>query len=49
MDVDYIKEFINSISFFNNKSENIKKTSKILYEKYDSKIPKTIEELITLP
>lgn len=49
MDLDYIKEFINSISFFNNKAKNIKETSKILYEKYDSKIPKTIEELITLP
>ncbi|MDD3145429.1 MAG: endonuclease III [Candidatus Gracilibacteria bacterium] len=49
MDIDYIKEFINSISFFNNKAENIKKTSLILKEKYNSKIPRTIEELITLP
>ncbi|NCO31678.1 hypothetical protein GW891_02475 [bacterium] len=49
MEIDYIKEFINSISFFNNKAENIKKTSLILKEKYNSKIPKTIEELITLP
>lgn len=49
MDLDYIKEFINSISFFNNKSKNIKETSKILYEKYDSKVPRTIEELIKLP
>lgn len=49
MEVDYIKEFINSISFFNNKSENIKKTSKILFEKYNSKVPKTIEQLTELP
>ena len=49
MDLDYIKEFINSISFFNNKAANIKKTSKILVEQYDSKIPKTIEQLTTLP
>lgn len=49
MDLDYIKEFINSISFFNNKAKNIKETSKILYEKYDSKIPRTLEELTKLP
>lgn len=49
MEVDYIKDFINSISFYNNKAENIKKTSLILKEKYNSKVPRTIEELITLP
>jgi endonuclease-3 len=49
MEVNYIKDFINSISFYNNKAENIKKTSVILYEKYNNKIPKTIDELITLP
>jgi endonuclease-3 len=49
MDVDYIKEFINSLSFFNNKAENIKKTSKILVEKHDSQIPRTIDELTQLP
>jgi endonuclease-3 len=32
MDLDYIKEFINSISFFNNKAANIKKTCEILVE-----------------
>ncbi len=49
MDLDYIKDFINSISFFNNKAKNIKATSKILYEEYGSKIPKNIEELTKLP
>ncbi len=49
MEVDYIKEFINSISFFNNKSENIKKTYIILVEKYNSKVPRTIEQRIVLP
>ncbi len=49
MDLDYIKEFINSISFFNNKAKNIKESSKILYEKYDSKVPRNIEELTKLP
>lgn len=49
MDLEYIKEFINSISFFNNKAKNIKATSKILFEDYDSKIPRDIEKLVKLP
>lgn len=49
MDLDYIKEFINSISFFNNKAANIKKTSQILLEEYNSQVPKTIDELTKLP
>lgn len=48
MDVDYIKEFINSISFFNNKAENIKKTCNILIQQHNSQVPKTIEELTQL-
>jgi endonuclease-3 len=43
-----IKEFIDSISFYNNKSENIVKTCHLIINEYDSKIPKTIEELIKL-
>ena len=49
MDLDYIKEFINSISFFNNKAANIKKTSEILFKEYNSKIPRDIETLTKLP
>ena len=47
--IDKIKSYIKSISFFNNKAKNIYNTSKILLEKYDSKIPKTLEELTSLP
>ncbi len=49
MDTDYIKEFINSISFFNNKAVNIKKTCDILVKEHNSQIPRTIEELVKLP
>lgn len=49
MDLDYIKEFINSISFFNNKAANIKKTCEILVKEHNSTIPRTIEELTRLP
>jgi endonuclease-3 len=41
--------FIDSISFYNNKAKNIYNTCKILVEKYNSKVPKTIEQLIELP
>ena len=47
--IEEITEFINSVSFFNNKAKNIYKTCNILVEKYDSKIPKTIDKLIELP
>lgn len=47
--VEEITMFIDSISFFNNKSKNIVSTCKILKEKYNSKPPKTIEQLIELP
>ena len=47
--VEEIIMFIDSVSFFNNKAKNIYKTCKILIKKYQSKIPKTIEELTELP
>lgn len=47
--VEQIKKHINSVWFFNTKAKNIYKTSKIITEEYDSKIPKKLEELIKLP
>ena len=47
--LEEITEFINSVSFFNNKAKNILKTCDILVEEHNSNIPKTIEELIKLP
>ncbi len=44
-----IKEFIKSISFFNNKSHHIFETSRLLVEKYNSKIPSTLSEIVNLP
>lgn len=46
---EFIKQQIRSVSFFNNKAKNILATSKILFEKYYSHIPRTIEELTKLP
>ncbi len=44
-----IGEIIFPCGFWRTKSANIKKLSKILVEKYDSKVPHTFEELEALP
>ncbi len=44
-----IKEYIKSISFFNNKAENIIKTSKIISEKYNWIPPDDLNKLVELP
>ena len=44
-----IHKYIKTCGLAPKKSKAIYETSKILIEKYDSKVPKTIEELITLP
>jgi endonuclease III len=46
---EFIREKIKSVSFFNNKAKNILSTSNILVSKYDSQIPRTLNELIELP
>ncbi len=43
-----IKNYIKSISFFNNKAKNILKTCEILDKKYNWNIPYSLEELIQL-
>ena len=40
---------IYSCGFYKNKSKNILETSRILVSQYDSQVPETIEELMTLP
>jgi len=47
--VQEITDFINSVSFFNNKAKNILKTCEILVEKHNSIPPLTIPELTALP
>jgi endonuclease-3 len=44
-----IKNLIKNIGLFNNKAKNIYHLSKILLEKYQSKVPNKFEELISLP
>ncbi|USN58283.1 MAG: hypothetical protein H6767_08485 [Candidatus Peribacteria bacterium] len=48
MGVEKIKSHINTISFFNNKANNIYKTCLKLRDEHKSLPPRTIEELTTL-
>lgn len=47
--IDRIESYLSRVNFYHNKSANILKTAKILREDFDSFIPDTIEEIITLP
>jgi endonuclease-3 len=47
--INKIKNLIKSIGLFNNKAKNLYYLSKILLEKYKSKVPGKFEELISLP
>jgi len=47
-DIDDIKKFINSCSFFNNKAKNILAMAKRVVEVYHGEIPMDEKELITL-
>jgi endonuclease-3 len=44
-----IKELIQKIGFYNIKAARIKEVSKILVEKYDSKVPPNLEDLLSFP
>jgi endonuclease-3 len=47
--INKIRNLIKSIGLFNNKAKNLYYLSKILLEKYQSKVPNKFEELISLP
>lgn len=47
--VENIKKDIKTLGFFNNKAENVYKTSNILFDEYNSKIPKNLDKLMKLP
>lgn len=44
-----VVKIIRKIGFFNNKSKNVINASKMLLEKFNGKVPKTMHELIELP
>lgn len=44
-----LKEFIKTIGLFNSKAKNIMAFSKVLVEKFNGEVPRTLEELTSLP
>lgn len=48
-EIEEIEELIRATGFFHSKAKNIKAAASALTEKYDSRVPDTIEELIKLP
>lgn len=48
-DLNLIKKLIQKIGFYNVKATRIKEVSKILVEKYNSKVPSNLEDLLTFP
>jgi endonuclease-3 len=48
-DLKQLERDIRSTGFYRNKAKNIKKCCQMLVDKYNSQIPKTMEELLELP
>jgi endonuclease-3 len=48
-DLKELEQDIRSTGFYHNKAKNLQNSAKILVEKYNSKVPKTMEELVKLP
>ncbi|PVX24639.1 MAG: endonuclease III [Candidatus Bathyarchaeum sp.] len=48
-DLAELEQDIRSTGFYRNKAKNIKNSGKLLVEKFDSKVPETMEELLELP
>jgi len=47
--LEELEEDIRSTGFYRNKARNIKKCCQILVEKFNSQVPRTMEELLELP
>lgn len=49
MQLEELEKIIHPCGFYKNKAKNIKAMSKEIIEKYNGKVPETMEELISLP
>lgn len=47
--VDTLSGYLKSVNFYKTKVKNIYETTKVIIEKYNGKIPDTVEELVKLP
>lgn len=48
-DIEEVKEIIRATGYYNAKAQSIQKCAQALVEKHGGQVPKTMEELITLP
>jgi endonuclease-3 len=48
-DLAELEQEIRSTGFYRNKAKNIKSAGQMLVEKFDSKVPKTMQEIVELP
>ena len=48
-DIDEIKEIIRPTGYYNAKANNIQRCARVLVERFGGEVPKTLEELTTLP
>lgn len=48
-DLTELEKEVRSTGFYRNKAKNIKQTGRILVEKFDSQVPKTMGEMLELP
>jgi len=48
-DLKELEKDIRSTGFYRNKAKHLKETAQMLVEKFESKVPKTMDELTTLP
>jgi len=48
-DLKELEQDIHSTGFYHNKAKNLQKSSQLLMEKFNSQVPKTMEELVELP
>jgi endonuclease III len=49
IDIKELEQDIRSTGFYHNKAKNLQNTAKLLVEKFNSQVPRTMEELIELP
>ena len=47
--IETLQKDINSVNFYKTKAKNIQASAKIIIEKYKGRVPRTMEELVTLP
>ncbi|HAK88055.1 MAG: endonuclease III [Nitrospirae bacterium GWC2_46_6] len=48
-DPDMLRKDVSSINFYRNKAKNIQASAKMIIERFNSKVPNTMDELTTLP